>query len=364
MQLIRIRGRIDCFVVGGLLCTMCVFSVYLGYVSVRESDAGISMSHVTLNLSITHRKSNASHKNLSAFSTENQRNDSTLHQRNDSTLRRNGTQYLSYVEGIGRLGNWMFQYSSSFGIAARSNHTFVISKKNDLKNYFVGLSAGINPGFEDGRVVWEKLSMGMCPPLLKLQGNVSLCCYLQSWKYFEGMEDMIRQQLRFKDSIKSKSANKLSTCRRTYQSKYNASAVLVGIHVRRADVTIRKSLNDGYLSAPSEYFERAMRYYQDRFKHVVFVIASDDHTWCRSTFKVQLNNVSACLPSSGDPAEDMSMLAQCDHTIVSVGSFGWWAAFLANGQVVYYKDWPRKGSPVDVRTKKEDLFPPHWVALA
>jgi galactoside 2-L-fucosyltransferase 1/2 len=31
-------------------------------------------------------------------------------------------------------------------------------------------------------------------------------------------------------------------------------------------------------------------------------------------------------------------LSMCNHTIITVGSFGWWSAWLANGTTVYFKD--------------------------
>ena len=36
------------------------------------------------------------------------------------------------------------------------------------------------------------------------------------------------------------------------------------------------------------------------------------------------------------PERDMALLSLCEHTVVSVGSFGWWSAWLANGVTVYY----------------------------
>ena len=47
-----------------------------------------------------------------------------------------------------------------------------------------------------------------------------------------------------------------------------------------------------------------------------------------------------CLPaasSSDDMGQDLSLLAACNHTIMSFSSFGLWGALLAGGQVVLPK---------------------------
>ena len=32
----------------------------------------------------------------------------------------------------------------------------------------------------------------------------------------------------------------------------------------------------------------------------------------------------------------MAVLTLCDHSILSIGTFGWWSAWLTGGKVVYY----------------------------
>jgi galactoside 2-L-fucosyltransferase 1/2 len=61
----------------------------------------------------------------------------------------------------------------------------------------------------------------------------------------------------------------------------------------------------------------------------------------------------------------MAMLASCDHTISTVGSFGWWIGWLSGGDVTYFK-WPAKeGSPLRKQYGKDfsDYFYPGWIGL-
>jgi len=67
--------------------------------------------------------------------------------------------------------------------------------------------------------------------------------------------------------------------------------------------------------------------------------------------------------STQDPITDMAILTMCQHTIITVGTFGWWAAWLTNGTTVYYKDWPHRGSLLAAANSHADYFPPHWIPL-
>jgi len=73
---------------------------------------------------------------------------------------------------------------------------------------------------------------------------------------------------------------------------------------------------------------------------------------------------------NSSPEEDMAMLAACDHIILSLGTFGWWAAWLGagarQGTVMYYEDsivrevWLHEHSA----TKEEALdsyYPKTWL---
>jgi galactoside 2-L-fucosyltransferase 1/2 len=55
----------------------------------------------------------------------------------------------------------------------------------------------------------------------------------------------------------------------------------------------------------------------------------------------------------------------CNHTIITVGSFGWWSAWLANGTTVYFKDVAKQNSPLRKAFSKDmsDFFFPSWVGL-
>ena len=61
----------------------------------------------------------------------------------------------------------------------------------------------------------------------------------------------------------------------------------------------------------------------------------------------------------------MALLAACEHLIISVGTFGWWAAFLrqpavAGGSVQYYSArWETTNTQSHIAAHH---YPPEWIA--
>ncbi|CAF3560033.1 unnamed protein product [Rotaria socialis] len=46
------------------------------------------------------------------------------------------------------------------------------------------------------------------------------------------------------------------------------------------------------------------------------------------------------LQESFSVGDDLTALSLCEHSIITGGTFGWWAAYLANGQVIHDKVYP------------------------
>ncbi|VDH94561.1 Hypothetical predicted protein, partial [Mytilus galloprovincialis] len=55
--------------------------------------------------------------------------------------------------------------------------------------------------------------------------------------------------------------------------------------------------------------------------------------------------------------------AYCNHTTITVGSFGWWSGWLAGGEVTYFK-WPATpGSGLETTMNYTDYFYTGWIGL-
>jgi galactoside 2-L-fucosyltransferase 1/2 len=99
-----------------------------------------------------------------------------------------------------------------------------------------------------------------------------------------------------------------------------------------------------------------MQYYRKRYAKLHFLVASDHIHWCHRHFR---DTPNVTMMMIGTAYEDMAVLASCDHTIMSVGTYSWWGAMPAQGTVLYYKDTqPRKNF------YQQDFFPPHWIPMS
>ena len=176
-----------------------------------------------------------------------------------------------------------------------------------------------------------------------MPSSVTPLCHFYSFRWFIHSEEDIRNLYTFRPEVLDR-ANALLT--NANLSRVNAAAVdtLVGIHVRRGD------RGHAFKLAPQEYFIKAMHYFRQKYHNVHFIVASEDHKWVRENLG-QFRNVSL-LPAGSSAATDMAVMTLCDHVIMTLGSYGFWSAFLAQGEVIYYNGHDHY-----------EYFPKHWIAM-
>ena len=101
-----------------------------------------------------------------------------------------------------------------------------------------------------------------------------------------------------------------------------------------------------------------------------FFVCTNDWTWTKENvivspkapnFNDSRGNVTSAHGGSRD--EDFAVLSICDHVIMLTGSFEWWAALLANGTTIFYKNWQRPGSLLSRDASYEDVFSPGWIPI-
>ncbi|XP_046550387.1 galactoside 2-alpha-L-fucosyltransferase SEC1-like [Haliotis rubra] len=255
----------------------------------------------------------------------------------------------------GRLGNHMFQYASLLGIAFLSGRVPVLENSLTTQNLtklfdisFVGNVSKANmASFHETKYASYDCELYNLPDSkIEVQG------YRQSWKYFYSIRTEIRKEFTFVQKYRNLSAQ----CFQKYTGQYKNRSV-IGLHVRRTDMTQYREM--GYTSAPLSYIRKAIRHMKTKFRDPIFLIATDDKRWCRKN----LQSPDVILMDNTDPYLDFATLTLCDHMIMTVGTFGWWAAWLSNGYTVYYKDYPRAGSWLASEFTDADYFMPDWVPL-
>uniref|UniRef100_A0A0N5AN99 L-Fucosyltransferase n=1 Tax=Syphacia muris TaxID=451379 RepID=A0A0N5AN99_9BILA len=307
----------------------------------------------------------------------------------------------------GSLGNLMFQYATLKSLALNYTAELLVPINCKLRRAF---SLNVTFISED---VFDKLFK-----LFKTnRTNFQICCkyyppstyqifntpghhiefltgYFQSFRYFHPQyETVIRNEFKFLPEIQTKAKNLINTAKNlklipnnsakfNHMSRsnrtnisYETNITYVGLHVRMGvDVTLNiKNVAHGHTTATKEYFMHAMDYFRNKYGNVLFIIASDNPNWVRREIKPQAHVlfVEVMNASSGEiyvlkthqREIDLATLTLCNATILSTGTFSWWAGYLANGEAIYYQNWPLKDSVLDFMVQKSDFFMPTWISM-
>ncbi|KAK7111384.1 hypothetical protein V1264_011025 [Littorina saxatilis] len=269
----------------------------------------------------------------------------------------------------GRLGNHLFEYASILGIARTTNRSFFFPNNGQLLGNLKyppvqnRTSAQLKARCKSAKKKWEKYLCRYDNHLLDLEKgkDYNLFDYFQSWVYFDGIQEEIRQAVTFSDEIVQSATVVISRLKTAYPN-----TTLVGIHNRRGDLAKKALRRHGYLTAPPEFFKKSMTYFRERFSRVLFVVLGEDSLWSAENIHPVNDDVIFLEPNSS-PTVDMQILSMTDHMIRTVGTFGWWAAFKIPGRptVVYLKDFVKKGSMLSklYSANAQDYMLPNWIAM-
>ncbi|KAK6171009.1 hypothetical protein SNE40_019275 [Patella caerulea] len=194
--------------------------------------------------------------------------------------------------------------------------------------------------------------------------NYQIGKYLQSYKYFYKYEQDIKRMFRFRQSLKDSANQFLAEVTRNYTAKStttNTTITFIGVHVRRGDLLDDHYKKYGYVLPSPDYVHKAMDFMRRKFQQTVFILASNDMPWAQSNF----HGNDTFYSSNTDPKLDLVLLASCNHSITTVGTYGWWSAFLAGGTTIYYKYPAREGSPLRKQFSSDysDFFYPGWIGM-
>lgn len=301
-----------------------------------------------------------------------------------------GAPYLC-VGAPGRLGNMMFTFASAVGIAALTKRTVVVLPTSPLLRHF-RLQALVD--CDGSRCSGERVvgvsekkcctfDPNMTSPRPKVR-SLFIRKYMQSWRYFAQAEADVRRQM----TAYGDTAARVSAVIARLRQELGGTVTLVGVHVRHGDIVrVARFREHGYRVPPVGYFLRAISFFAARHPRIAFLFSTDVKSYVQDTILPLCEQVQGGGPffgrsgnaslkkatyvgvrcrqiSTDDPVVDLLTLASCDHVIMSVGTFGWWAGWLAGGDVVYYNHPYRPKSTLWNSTKMEDFFPPGWIPMA
>ena len=280
----------------------------------------------------------------------------------------------------GRLGNRMFMFAAAYGLARAHRCRLHVSDdiRRDLYGHFamepiderIWLPSERVARLQD--IVVRSTTCSFLPDLMRPDAfqNLKITGYWQSYLYFDGYRSEIQRIFSSRRETLIKLATHLTqlteldcpSCPALPTASHEAlrdafrargNITWIGVHIRRTDFH-----GIGYAS-DDHYVRQAMAFYRRRYhnRRTRFLLASDDKAHCHRLVAAEKTSRKAfVLPDQFSTSDDLMALTLCHHSIVTGGTYGFWAGYLAGGDVVH-----------DVKYKavcaRADYYPP-WFLLA
>ena len=152
--------------------------------------------------------------------------------------------------------------------------------------------------------------------------NIDIFGYYQTHKYFEHIEDEIREDFTFDTEL-------VKSCKEFLEYTFVFRDV-IALHIRRGDYVS----NPNHPSQSMEYYQRGLEMLPD----LDVIVFSDDTEWCKQQEIFSTDRFSISEGNTTDA--DLCLMSLCQYHIIANSSFSWWGAWLAKSKrVIAPKNW-------------------------
>lgn len=286
------------------------------------------------------------------------------------------------VRVVGGLGNQLFCYAAGRRLALASDSDLLVDtvsgfafdysyRRKYLLDQFaikaVDASAGrcfCFPGGRLCRLVLRRASR--CVPLnyrpyiedrhnrrfeswfldIRPKGSVWVEGLFQSPKYFEGIEDSIRQEFRVSKPVGSTA--------QTERSLIESEEEPVALGIRLYEDVPRPGIHP-VLSR--EYYLRAAEVLRPRLRHPHYFIFCSNRKWVAEQLRWPYpHTIIEPKARNEDAYQDLWLMGACRHFIIPNSTFHWWGAWLAPREKKLVAA-PRQGF------SNQDVIPAEWLTV-
>ena len=166
----------------------------------------------------------------------------------------------------------------------------------------------------------------------------------------------------FKPLLQPTTITEIQTFFHELQAKRGKALSFVSIHVRRTDYVqwIEKRYKGHVVD--HRFFKHCMDTFRTENPDTVFIVTSDDISWCRENLKGDDVIFPEINHGESDPiVTDFILLTQTNHSIYDYGSFGFWGAALAGGRTMVADGYSDKIHPILAAIRKAK--PENWTRV-
>jgi hypothetical protein len=268
----------------------------------------------------------------------------------------------------GGLGNQLFQYAAGLSLAERIGGELKLDLswyKSEIRDdrrfclaHFLA-TASVASESDVARVKRFRLEQDMTvfdQRIFSVADDVYLCGFWVSARYFQGAEESVRRAFGFSSPLVEEYA-RLYVNRVRSQGK---GGPVIGMHVRRGDNTRTANFNRFQIH-PNAFYDEASGHFPPGSVFVIFSDTPLDLEWCQ----VNMSRRADCNYIYCDGHGwlfDFAIMTACDHLIISMSTFSWWAAWLNQtaGRIVVSPHPIQGTGPHYAHIRQDDYLQPEW----
>jgi len=263
---------------------------------------------------------------------------------------------FNYLGKMGQLGNQMFQYAATLGVARYTGVTFTIPNHDEVLVDGLGNKLRIelfdcfdikpdNTGLLKTDYVVQEKGFEFNHDVFHSSRTVDYTLYgfFQTERYFKHCAKEIRQNFTFKKYI-------IDECKEIVEECFEEP---IALHIRRGDFLIN---SDNHYNQTLDYYKKSLSKFDLKRQVVIF---SDDPKWCME--QDLFNSERFLVSEAAGPYHDLYLMTQCSDFIIANSSFSWWGAWLANtGKVIAPSKW---FGPNNAHLNTKDLYCQGWEVI-
>lgn len=278
------------------------------------------------------------------------------------------------VKLMGGMGNQMFQYAFARNLSLKYNKplkidlSFLKNKNQGPKFTYRDYNLNIFnidgdfdiPKKESGILLQENALQTAAANInyvntfiqKNINHNFVLSGFWQSQNYFIDIEDQIKQDFTFRDSVSESNEH----IQKMFNNIISCNSVM--IHVRRTDY-----LNhlDYYYVVNNDYIQSSTNIINAKINSPHFFVFSDDIEWCKENIKLK-NTTFVDNTYAGNACNYyLQLMYSCKHYIISNSTFSWWPTWLGRSTdslIIAPKKWYKTSS-----VNAEELVPSSWLRV-
>ena len=234
------------------------------------------------------------------------------------------------------------------------HRTLKIRKENRLRRSAALMFCRVANNFSNcWRVlIYERKDVAFDKSLLRLPDNVVLQGYFPSYKYFRGIEDVIRRDFAFTVEPDEQNQKMIELI---------SSSNSISVHLRRGDYISNEKTRGKFGVCNLTYYEKAIDYFIKTVEEPRIFIFTNDPDYAEDNLKINYPSIYVTHNSGRKSFEDMRLMSLCRHNIIANSSFSWWGAWInKNPDKIVIAPSPAFDK---VGLNDHDFYPESWLLL-